>query len=421
MLTRRPRGTADVLPDEVAKWQHLEQKIREICTEYGYQEIRTPVFEHTELFQRGLGEGTDIVEKEMYVFKDRGGRSLTLRPEGTAAAARAYLENNLYAGPQPTKLYYVEPLFRYERPQAGRLRQHTQFGIEVFGTQHPAVDAEIIGLAVDFLGRFGLDNLQVRINSLGCPGCRSGYRERLLEYFRPHLDQLCPDCLRRFEKNPLRLLDCKVEECRRWVSEAPSMLDFLCEECGVHFEHLRGYLEILNIKYEIDPGIVRGLDYYTKTVFEIKYQDLGAQDTVCGGGRYDGLMEECGGPRIPASGFGLGLERLLHTLEKEGYAFPEPVRPWVYLVTAGEKAFAGGFRLLAELRREGFPSDMDYLGRSLRSQMKQAHKARARYAVILGEEELARGTVTLRDLDRGEQREIPARELITELRKSGDS
>lgn len=404
----RPRGTNDIPPGESPRWQYLEEQIRRLCRLYGYQEIRTPIFEHTELFERGVGGTTDIVEKEMYTFKDRGGRSITLRPEGTAGAVRLYLENNLAAGAQPTKMYYLSTeIFRYERPQAGRLRQHHQFGVEAFGAQDPALDAEVIGLAAHLLADLGLKELSVHVNSIGCPVCRAGYRRVLQEYYEPHRASLCEDCRRRVDRNPLRLLDCKVPHDRELAAGAPRMRDHLCEECAAHFQGLQEHLADLEIPYEVDTGIVRGLDYYTKTVFEIIHQGLGAQNVLCGGGRYDGLIEEIGGPPTPGVGFGMGMERLLLTLEKEGIELPTPAGIDVFVAAVGEEAHRRAVRIVSRLRRAGVSADMDYLGRSLRKQMKFADKYPSRFVLILGEEELATEEAPLRDMRSGEQWAVP--------------
>jgi len=416
LLTRRPRGTNDILPDEAARWQAVEEIIRGVCRDFGYGEIRTPVFEHTELFQRTAGESTDVVRKEMYTFQDRGGRSVTLRPEGTAPVVRAYLENGLHAGPQPVKLYYLTtPMFRYERPQAGRYRQHHQFGAEVLGSLDPAVDAELISLPIELLRRLGIEDLGVRLNSIGCPNCRPGYVAALREHFRPRLDDLCADCRTRFELNPLRMLDCKNEGCRRHKEAAPRSVDYLCGECADHFQGLRTYLETLGVRYTVEPTLVRGFDYYTKTVFEVFYTDLGAQDAVCGGGRYDGLVEELGGKPTPGIGFGLGMERLLYVLADLG-RLPQVERGiTVFVATAGDDVKPEALRLVRDLRRAGIPADVDYGGRSLKSQLKFADRYPARYVVILGSDELARGSAPLRDLRTAEQRDVPLDRLVQEL------
>lgn len=417
MLTTRPRGTADILPGQVEKWQYIENMAALVCREYGYREIRTPVFEHTELFARGVGEATDVVEKEMYTFRDRGDRSITLRPEGTASAVRAYLENKLYAGPQPLKMYYIGPMFRYDRPQAGRFRQFHQFGVEVFGSHHPAVDAEVMAMAMDFYGRLGLNDLELHINSVGCPKCRLVVREKLQEFFRSALDELCPNCQNRFERNPLRILDCKSSRCAVLAKEAPTTVDCLCGDCQMHFMQVQQYMKDIGIKYVLDSRLVRGLDYYTHTAFEIMAPDIGAQSSVGGGGRYDGLIELCGGPAVPGIGFALGLERIIMALENRNQAPSVKVGPEVFITTAGEKSVREGFSLLAKLRAAGIAADMDYQGRSLKAQMKYAGKLGVRYAVILGEEELQRGSAVLRDMLVGDQEDVSISNIIPILKK----
>lgn len=402
----KPRGTNDILPGEVGKWIYIEGKIREICGQYGYEEIRTPVFEHTELFIRGVGETTDIVEKEMYTFTDRGERSLTLRPEGTSAVVRSYLENKMHTQAVPTKLYYIGPMFRYDRPQAGRYRQFHQFGIEAIGGLDPMIDGEIIALVVDFFQRLGLTDLEVHLNSVGCPECRPIYREKLIEYLKTSAGHLCSDCQSRLERNPLRVLDCKVEKCRERTSQAPSVLEHLCQECSEHLDGVKAYLDALNIKYRLNPKLVRGLDYYTKTAFEIIYQGLGAQSTVCGGGRYDGLVSECGGWPTPAVGCALGLERLILTLENKGVALPSRPGTDVFLAPLGDKARLEGFKILAHLRKAGVKAQIDYQGRGLKAQMKQADRLGAKFAVIIGDDELEKGTAILRYMGLGEQEEV---------------
>jgi len=418
MLTTRPRGTADILPGQVENWHYIEAMAARVCREYGYQEIRTPIFEHTELFVRGVGETTDIVEKEMYTFQDRGDRSITLRPEGTASVVRAYLENKLYAGPQPVKAYYIGPMFRYDRPQAGRYRQFHQFGVEVFGAQQPAVDAEVMALAMDFYGRLGLGDLELHINSLGCPTCRNVVREKLQQYFQPVLGELCPNCQSRYDRNPLRILDCKSARCADLALEAPTTADCLCPDCQTHFEQVQQYMQDLAIPYVLDKQLVRGLDYYTHTAFEIMSPDIGAQTSVGGGGRYNGLIEACGGPPTPGIGFALGLERILLTLEKRGKLPVSQAGPLAFIVAVGDRAVRESFLLLARLRAAGIAADMDYLGRSLKAQMKYAGKLGVRYAVIIGDDELQKCSIVLRDMEAGGQREIPADQVIRALQGS---
>ncbi|MFP4200940.1 MAG: histidine--tRNA ligase [Clostridia bacterium] len=422
MITSRPRGTMDLTPADTPGWRHIESVAREVCRRYGYGEIRTPIFEHTELFQRSVGEFTDVVEKEMYTFDDRGGRSLTLRPEGTAPAARLYLEERLYAEAAPSKIYYLSwPIFRYERPQAGRLRQHHQFGVECFGSEDPAVDAEIMALARDFLEELGLEDLVVGLNSMGCPGCRGDYREALRLHFEPHLDEMCDDCRRRHAQNPLRLLDCKEDRCQPFIKSAPAITDYLCEDCREHFDHLKAYLDGLGVQYELDPSLVRGFDYYTGTVFEITHRALGAQDVVCGGGRYDNLVETLGGDPSPGVGFGLGIERLLLILEREGVTLPVASHIDAYLVCMGEDVRRWAVRLLHRLRGAGLSADMDYMDRSFRSQMRRADKYPARFAVILGEEELEAEKLTLREMESGDQETLDFEAAVERLRGHANS
>lgn len=418
LLTNAPRGTKDILPAASAQWQKLEKTIRQLCSRFGYQEIRTPVFEHTELFIRGIGETTDVVEKEMYTFTDRGERSLTLRPENTASVVRAYLENKLYGeAEQPTKLFYMGPMFRYDRPQAGRYRQFHQFGVEVLGAAAPTVDAEAIALAIQLFQGLGLTELTLFINSVGCPTCRPAYREQLQNYLRPQLDSLCPDCKSRFDRNPMRILDCKSEACRQASQGAPQMLDCLCEECHDHFAGLKALLDAAEIPYSINTNLVRGLDYYTKTAFEIQYAPLGAQSAVCGGGRYDGLVAQCGGPDTPGIGFAVGLERLLLALEKQEL-LPAATRcSDVFIAPLGKEQTPMAFALLLQLRKEGLTADMDFLGRSLKAQLKQANRQKARFALLLGEEEQANQQVLLKDLETSEQRLVNAQEAINAIKE----
>ena len=416
---QRPRGTYDVTPAEAPRWQALEARIRDVARRFGFGELRTPVLEARELFQRTVGESTDIVQKEMYVLRSPGSnRELVLRPEGTAAAVRAYLENGLHNGPQPAKLFYIQPMFRHERPQAGRYRQHVQFGVEIFGAAEPTADAEIIALALTLFAELGLEGLEVHLNSIGCPRCRPRYRQALLDYYRPRAAELCADCQARLEANPLRLLDCKDPRDQAHKAGAPRTLDYLCDECRAHFDALRAALDRLGFAYRLDPGLVRGLDYYTRTVFEVKYGGLGAQDTVCGGGRYDGLIELLGGPPTPGVGFGMGLERLLLTLEAVGRA-PGEARPLdAFLAVAGGVDRVQALAWVQELRRQGLAVDMDHLGRSLKAQLRAAARYPARFAVIVGDEEASRGEATVRDLAGGEQRRVPLAELATVLKQS---
>lgn len=416
MLTNAPRGTKDILPDTVGDWNYVEGEIRELCRRFGYSEIRTPIFEHTELFQRGIGEGTDVVDKEMYTFTDRGERSITLRPENTASAVRAYLQNKLYAQSNLVKLFYIGSMFRYDRPQAGRMREFHQFGVEALGEANPAVDAEVILLAMNLLEGLGLKDLELSINSVGCPKCRSKYRTMLQDFFRDKLEDLCEDCRSRFERSPLRILDCKKDSDKPYMADAPKITDCLCEECAEHFAKLKELLTSAGISFSHDPRLVRGLDYYTKTAFEIKYPPLGAQSAVAGGGRYDGLIEEMGGNPTPAVGFATGLERLLLALESQNL-LPEKNRSVdAYVVALGEAAQAEGFKLLNSLRQQGLSAAMDFAGRSMKAQMKQANKLGAKYSVILGEDEIAEGVVMLRSMEDSSQEKVPMNQVAEKIK-----
>ena len=416
MLTNAPRGTKDILPDTVGDWLFVEENIRSLCKRFGYQEIRTPMFEHTELFQRGIGEGTDVVDKEMYTFTDRGDRSITLRPENTASAVRAYLQNKLYAENALTKLFYIGSMFRYDRPQAGRMREFHQFGVEAIGESNPAVDAEIILLAMKLLQGLGLNDLELYINSVGCPNCRAKYRTMLQDFFRDKLDDLCEDCRSRFDRAPMRILDCKRDAEKPYMKDAPKITDCLCDECSDHFQKLQKHLTKAGVKFELDPRLVRGLDYYTKTAFEVKYPPLGAQSAVAGGGRYDGLIEEMGGNPTPAVGFATGLERVLLALEKQGLLPDKNRSVDVYVVALGEAAQEEAFKLVMDLRDAGFSAAVDYAGRSMKAQMKQANKLGAKFAAIMGDDELSEGVVMLRDMAGSEQEKVPVSELFNKLK-----
>ena len=374
------------------------------------------MFEHTELFQRGIGEGTDVVDKEMYTFTDRGDRSITLRPENTASAVRAYLQNKLYAENALTKLFYIGSMFRYDRPQAGRMREFHQFGVEAIGESNPAVDAEIILLAMKLLQGLGLNDLELYINSVGCPTCRAKYRTMLQDFFRDKLDDLCEDCRSRFDRAPMRILDCKKDAEKPYMKDAPKITDCLCDECSDHFQKLQKHLTKAGVKFELDPRLVRGLDYYTKTAFEVKYPPLGAQSAVAGGGRYDGLIEEMGGNPTPAVGFATGLERVLLALEKQGLLPDKNRSVDVYVVALGEAAQEEAFKLVMDLRDAGFSAAVDYAGRSMKAQMKQANKLGAKFAAIMGDDELSEGVVMLRDMAGSEQEKVPVNELISKLK-----
>ena len=418
MLSKGPRGTKDILPKEVYKWNYVENKFREICALYGYEEMRTPIFEHTEVFTRSVGDTTDIVQKEMYTFTDKGDRQLSLKPEGTAGTIRSFIENKLYADTQPTKLFYITPCFRYERPQAGRQRQFHQFGIEVLGSDGPSVDAEVISLAVQFFNEMGLKNLSVNINSVGCPTCREEYNRKLKEYLDKKVDVLCETCLERKDKNPMRVIDCKNPHCKENLQDIPFMIDHLCDDCKEHFEKLQTYLKEMDINYVVDKTIVRGLDYYKKTAFEIISNDIGSQSTVCGGGRYDGLVEMLGGPKgISGIGFGLGVERLLLTLENNNIEIENPKSTDIYIATIGDAAKTKSFKLIKDLRSNHISADNDHLDKSLKAQFKYSDKLNAKYTVVIGDDELANDTATLKNMKTSEQTTIKLSELVDELKK----
>ncbi|MBF1064000.1 MAG: histidine--tRNA ligase [Peptostreptococcus sp.] len=417
MLTKAPRGTKDIVPAEAYKWNYLEGKFRDLCKLYGYEEIRTPIFEHTELFKRGVGDTTDIVQKEMYTFKDRGDRDLTLKPEGTAGVIRAFIENKMYAETQPTKLFYITPCFRYERPQSGRQRQFHQFGVEALGSDTPSLDAEVISLAMQFLGEAGLKDLTVSINSVGCPVCREEYNQLLKDYLAAKADVLCDLCNDRRDKNPMRVIDCKNETCQANIVDIPLMADHLCENCKDHFSQLKLYLDEMDINYVVDKKIVRGLDYYKRTAFEIISNDLGAQSTVCGGGRYDGLVEQIGGPSgYSGIGFGLGAERLLLTLEANGVEIGNPNHTDIFVVTIGDKAKLKSFSILKDLRDNHISADKDHLDRSLKAQFKYSNKINAKYTIVIGEDELDKDEATLKNMETGDQKLIKISKLVEELR-----
>ena len=415
MLTNAPRGTKDILPEQVRNWLRLENKIRELCALYGYEEIRTPTFEHTELFSRGIGEGTDVVEKEMYTFTDRGDRSITLRPENTASVVRAWLQNKLYANAGLTKLFYIGSMFRYDRPQAGRLREFHQFGVEALGEKNPAVDAEIILLAWEFLRSLGLTELSLKINTVGCPECRPIYRRKLTEYFTENADDLCADCRRRLEKNPLRILDCKVDRDKDFMEDAPRIETCLCDDCREHFNALKKFLTAAGVEFTVDSRLVRGLDYYTKTAFEIQYAPLGAQSAVAGGGRYDGLIRELGGDDTPAVGFAAGLERILLALELQGLLPAQTKKIAAFVVASGSAAEVYAFKLLTDLRRQNISAAMDFAKKSMKAQMKSAAKSGAKFALIVGDDEVASSTVTVKNLETAAQEQVPIAQVAEKI------
>jgi histidyl-tRNA synthetase len=413
-----PRGTQDLLPKDTAVWQFIEKHAQEVCRRYNYKEIRTPIFESTDLFLRGVGDTTDIVTKEMYTFEDRGGRSLTLRPEGTASVVRSFVQEKMYGDPnQPIKLYYIGPMFRYERPQAGRYRQFVQFGVEALGSEDPTVDAEVVALAMDFYKELGLTKLKLVINSLGDKESRLAHREALIRHFEPHINEFCNDCQTRLQKNPLRILDCKQDRDHPLMGSAPSILDFLNEESTTYFEKVKASLNQMGIEYEVDPTLVRGLDYYNHTTFEIMGADFGAITTLCGGGRYNGLVQELGGPETPGIGFALSIERVILALQSEGVDLPVDVGLDCFLIPLGEQAETKSTSLLYELRQAGISADKDYTGRKMKAQMKQADRLHAKYVLLLGEEELGKQVINVKTMETGEQEEVKMDQLITHLVK----
>ncbi|MBQ3181707.1 MAG: histidine--tRNA ligase [Clostridia bacterium] len=415
-MIKAPRGTHDILPSESYRWHAVEEQIKTICKEFGYKEIRTPMFESTELFERGVGDTTDVVQKEMYTFQDKGGRSITLKPEGTSPIVRSFVENSVYSNPQPTKLYYLYPCFRYEKPQAGRLREFHQFGIEVFGSSTSSIDAEVISLAMSLLNRLGVTGIELNINSIGCPVCRKEYNEKLKDFFRPYLGKLCETCRERFEKNPLRILDCKSDDCKKIAKDAPMLIDHICDDCSAHFESLKKYLEIMEIPYNVDATIVRGLDYYTKTVFEIISHNEGSEGTICGGGRYDGLVSEIGGPEMPGVGFGMGLERLLLVLESIGKLPENDENPDIFIANIGDNADVFVQKLIYDLRKVGIAAERDYLARSVKAQMKYANKLQAKFSAVIGDDDISANCVNIKNMTTGESQEVKFSDMADYLK-----
>ncbi len=415
MSIQKPKGTQDILPGEIEKWQYLESKARDLCRRFNYKEIRTAIFEHTELFTRGVGETTDIVEKEMYTFLDKGDRSISLRPEGTAGVVRAYVENKLYGEPDVSKLYYIGPMFRYEQPQAGRYRQFHQFGIEAFGSEDPSIDAEVIALGYTFYKEIGLRQVNVEINSVGTPEVRAAYRQKVQEFFAPVKDKLCKDCQSRYDRNPMRILDCKIDQ--KYGEGAPTILEYLDEACSSHFQTVQEHLTAMGIPFTINPRLVRGLDYYTHTAFEYKAAGIGAIDTIGGGGRYNGLVEQIGGNDQPGVGLGLGLERILLVLEAQGVEIPMPKPLDVYLIGLGEAAEKEAAKLLYGLRTAGLTAEKDYQGRKIKAQMKSADRFQATYVAILGENELDRGEITVKTMATGDQATVALGDFIAQMTK----
>lgn len=401
-----PRGTFDVLPMDSYKWEYLENKFRQVAKAFGYREIVTPIFENSEVFERSVGDSSDIVQKEMYKFQDKKGRTFALRPEGTAPVIRSYVENNMGADGQITKLFYIGPMFRYDRPQAGRTRQFSQYGLECIGSNHPYYDAEVIHVFYTFLKDLGLKNFTVEINSIGCPDCTQVYNDALIEYFKPHYEELCQDCKNRLEKNPKRLLDCKIDSCKRIAENAPSMLDFLDESCKIHFQQVQDYLKLSGVPFTVNPRIVRGLDYYTNTAFEFINNNLGAQNALGGGGRYNKLVEQFGGKDTPGIGFAGGLTRLLISLEQEKLFMGDENKPMFYFVTLGEKVMPVALEMISFLRAHKFYTEYDIEKSGMKAQMKNANRLQCRYTLILGEDELARNIIIMKDMLNGEQKEV---------------
>ena len=411
-----PKGTKDLLPQDSYKWQFIENTAREVAKIFNIKEIRTPTFEHTEVFLRGVGETTDIVNKEMYTFTDKGGRSITLKPEGTAGVVRAFIENGMASSALPAKLYYLTQCFRYERPQAGRLREFHQFGIEYFGAKTPDTDAEVILVAKTFIEKLGIKNVSLYINSIGCKECRKKYEEALKNYLKANYDNLCELCKSRFEKNPLRILDCKNQDCKKIVENAPSILDYLCEDCSNHFEQVKKLLTLSNVEFKIDHNIVRGLDYYTKTVFEFVSENIGAQGTVCGGGRYDGLVKELGGTETCGIGFAAGIERLLLLMENTGVEIPKDDGVQIYIASMGEQAQEKAFCLVKSLRENGIIAELDHMERGIKAQFKYADKIGAKYVGVIGSDELEKGIIKIKNMTDGQETEVSFENVVEFLR-----
>lgn len=413
MDIRKPKGTQDVLPKDIEKWYHVEDVFKNVCFDFGYGEMRTPDFEFTELFKRGVGDTTDIVQKEMFTFDTKAKESITLKPEGTAPVVRAYIENKLYAEPQPSKFFYITPCFRYEKPQAGRLRAFHQFGIEIFGTESSSADAEVISLAVEFFRRLGInDKIELRINSVGTIESRKIYNDVLREFLKPNFTNLCQTCKDRFDKNPMRIIDCKEESCKSITLKAPLMIDHLDADSIIHLDKLKTYLNAMKIDFVIDPYIVRGLDYYTKTAFEFVSNDIGSQSTVCGGGRYDGLIEELGGPKAPGVGFGLGIERLILLLDNLSIDINKKSSLDVFIASIGYEAEIEAFKILYALRKEGVSCEKDHIGRSLKSQFKYSDKLNSKHTIVLGEDEIKNNVVTVKDMANSTQIQIKLEEIV---------
>lgn len=406
IITQGPKGTQDLMPKDTYKWQIVEEVLADEASIRGFGEIRTPVFEHTELFLRGVGDTTDVVEKQMYTFEDKGGRSITLRPEGTAGVVRSMLQSGIYNDGYPLRFFYHTSCYRYEKPQAGRMREFHQFGVEMFGAAEPIADAEVILLAKSIFDRLGVRNLHLELNSIGCPECRAKYHQALKEYFQSHVEELCDTCKSRLDRNPMRILDCKSPVCSKIGEDAPKIIDYLCDDCANHFEAVKAYLDAEGVEYTVNPSIVRGLDYYTRTVFEFVCSDLGAQSTICGGGRYDGLVEQMGGKPTAGLGFGLGMERLMLALDTQKIEFPEEPKCELYVAAMGAAALKKAFGLVNKLRQCGIQAECDLCGRGLKAQMKYANKIGAAFTIVLGDDELAKGEAELKNMKTGEKKVI---------------
>ena len=417
-INRAVKGTNDILPEQSGSWQFVERKMLETAELFGFKEIRVPVFEHTEVFQRSVGDTTDVVQKEMYTFDDKGGRSITLRPELTAGVIRSAIENGIVNGALPAKVCYIGGCYRYEKPQAGRLREFHQFGVECMGAADPAADAEVISLAGQVLENIGIENISLEINSIGCPECRKEYHKALKEYFASRKTELCDTCNDRLERNPMRILDCKSPVCSEIAAKAPVVIDYLCDDCKSHFEKVKAHLDAAGIKYKVNPHIVRGLDYYTRTVFEFVSGDIGAQSTVCGGGRYDGLISQMGGPQVPSLGFAMGIERLMLVLKSQGTQLPLKSGCDIYIASMGEKAAFEATRICAELRKSGFSAQTDICGRGLKAQMKYANKQNAKFSAVLGEDEIGSGIICLKNMETGTEQEIKLADIADQLGKA---
>lgn len=414
LITKKIKGTEDVLPKDSYRWQFVENIMSREAEKFGFKEIRTPVFEHTQLFARGVGQTTDVVQKEMYTFETKGKESVTLRPEGTAGAARAVLEHALVNEGLPIKAYYHTSCYRYEKPQAGRLREFHQFGIEQYGTSSPIADAEVISLADSIFKALQIENIRLEINSIGCPTCRAEYHKALKGYFNEYTGELCETCLTRLEKNPMRILDCKSPVCSKIAQNAPKIVDFLCDECENHFSQVKKYLDLSEIEYTVNPTIVRGLDYYTKTVFEFVSDAIGSQGTVCGGGRYDGLIEELGGQHLPSLGYAMGMERLLMVMENQGIEIPKPTPCALYVAGLGENAQQKAYQIVSNVRSFGLQAETDVVGRGLRAQMKYADKINAQFSLVIGDNEIEQGFAKVKNMTTGEQTELKLDETFAE-------